>query len=583
MIVLGQTNDGQRVEIDRDRLVESRLLLQANSGGGKSWALRRLLEQSFGQVQHLVLDPEGEFASLREKHDYVLAGRGGDTPAEPRSAKMLARKLLELGVSAIMDIYELKPYERVRFVRLFLEALVDAPKALWHPVLVVIDEAHVYAPEKGNAESLGAVVDLATRGRKRGYCAVLATQRISKLSKDAAAELNNKVIGRAALDIDMKRASDELGLVTREDREALRTLDPGEFFAFGPAISPTVTRLTVGGVETTHPKVGWRHAAAPPPPPTEKVRAILADLADLPAEAEREAQDLATSRKTITGLRRELSQAKRSGHDPDATAREVQRGLAAAARTIEALKQDLAKAEEVAATNAEVAVNVVELVETMTTEVREIRKSVKRTRRVPAGRQVAPKQPSAPAPLPPPAPPPSPRDQEEVAPTDQDDRLGSLDGVKSGAVRILKELAGRYPARWTRSQLATLTAFAPRGGTYGSYLSVLRVRGLVEISGQDVQVTDLGLDAVGEVPAAPTSHEEVMEMWRQSLKAGCYRLLERIIEAAETGISKDELAETAGFALSGGTFGSYLSILRRNGLVVEQDRLFRATDVLWLA
>lgn len=50
--------------IDLPRLLETRLLIQANSGGGKSWALRRLLEQTTDQVQQIVIDPEGEFASL---------------------------------------------------------------------------------------------------------------------------------------------------------------------------------------------------------------------------------------------------------------------------------------------------------------------------------------------------------------------------------------------------------------------------------------------------------------------------------------------------------------------------------------
>jgi DNA helicase HerA-like ATPase len=125
-----------QTEIDLPKLIESKLLVQANSGGGKSWALRRILEQSHGKVQHIILDSEGEFATLREKYDYVLAGKGGDTPAEPRSAALLARKLLELKVSAIIDLYELHPQERKRFVRLFLESLIthrriSGTTALW--------------------------------------------------------------------------------------------------------------------------------------------------------------------------------------------------------------------------------------------------------------------------------------------------------------------------------------------------------------------------------------------------------------------------------------------------------------------
>lgn len=37
-------------------LLETRLLVQASSGGGKSWALRRLLEQTANHVQHLIID-----------------------------------------------------------------------------------------------------------------------------------------------------------------------------------------------------------------------------------------------------------------------------------------------------------------------------------------------------------------------------------------------------------------------------------------------------------------------------------------------------------------------------------------------
>src|SRR3990167_9957285 len=106
--------------IDLPKLIDSKLLVQANSGGGKSWLLRRILEQSHGKVQQIILDPEGEFGTLREKYDYILAGKGGDTPAEPRSAALLAKRLLELQGSAIIDLYELNPQERKHFVRLFL-------------------------------------------------------------------------------------------------------------------------------------------------------------------------------------------------------------------------------------------------------------------------------------------------------------------------------------------------------------------------------------------------------------------------------------------------------------------------------
>ena len=71
---------GPGLDVDVAQLVKSRLLVQANSGGGKSWTLRRLFEQTFGLVQHIIIDPEGEFYTLREKHDYALFGKGGGIP-----------------------------------------------------------------------------------------------------------------------------------------------------------------------------------------------------------------------------------------------------------------------------------------------------------------------------------------------------------------------------------------------------------------------------------------------------------------------------------------------------------------------
>ena len=188
------------VPIDLDRLVGTRLLIQASSGGGKSYCLRWLLEQTHGRIQQFVLDWEGEFASLRERFAYVLAGQDGDVPADPRTAGLLCRRLLELSASAVLDLSELPPEDRQCFARGFLHELMHVPRSLWRPLLVAIDEAHHLAPEKGEGEAVSkpAVVALCTQGRKRGYAAVLATQRIAKVTNNALAELLNVLIGRPA-------------------------------------------------------------------------------------------------------------------------------------------------------------------------------------------------------------------------------------------------------------------------------------------------------------------------------------------------------------------------------------------------
>jgi hypothetical protein len=90
---IGQIIGGGKLECDLPKLVDTRLLIQANSGGGKSWLLRLIAERT--GIQTIVLDNEGEFASLREAVDMLLVGASGELPASPRHAALLARRQLE--------------------------------------------------------------------------------------------------------------------------------------------------------------------------------------------------------------------------------------------------------------------------------------------------------------------------------------------------------------------------------------------------------------------------------------------------------------------------------------------------------
>lgn len=288
-----------KVSIDLQKLIAGKMLLQAGSGGGKSYAIRRILEQSFGSIPHIILDTEGEFASLREKYDYILIGKDYDIPADPKVAALMAHRLWEKRASAIIDLYELDPKDRQIFVDNFIGAMINAPKKLWHPVLLVIDEAHEYAPENERGDYSLSMQRLASKGRKRQIAAIFATQSIASLSKRVVASCKNKLIGYASETNDVKRAAFELGFTPQEGL-VLRDLDPGEFYAFGPAISKQVIKLKVGEVHTTHEfqsrSTKHRYKVAPP---SAKVKQYLADLKDLPQEA---AQELKTTQELKTAL-----------------------------------------------------------------------------------------------------------------------------------------------------------------------------------------------------------------------------------------------------------------------------------------
>lgn len=292
-----------KVTLDLQKLIAGKMLLQAGSGGGKSYAIRRILEQSFGEIPHLILDTEGEFSSLREKYDYILIGKDQDITADPKTAALMALRLWEERVSAIIDLYELSPWDRTLFVKNFVDALINAPKKLWKPVLLVIDEAHEYAPESDKSDSGRALHLLASKGRKRHIGAIFATQRISSLSKNIVASCKNKLIGYASETNDVKRAAFELGFTPQEAR-TLRDLDPGEFYAFGPALTKEVTKIKIGSVKTSHENTFFSLNKDKVAPASKKVIETLAKLADLPQAAAEEARTVAELKAEVTRLKR---------------------------------------------------------------------------------------------------------------------------------------------------------------------------------------------------------------------------------------------------------------------------------------
>ncbi len=288
------------IDIDLERLMATRMLIQAGSGGGKSWVLRRLVEQTAPHVQQFIIDPEGEFVSLREKFDHVIcAAKGGDIVINPFAAGKLARALWKSGCSAVLDISELPADQRHVFLHGFFNALIMAPRDEWHAAMVVVDEAATFAPQQGGTVALQAMIDMATRGRKRGLSLVCAVQRVSRLNKDVAAELGNRLIGRTTLDVDIARAADEMGMRKADATEKLRALRPGQFYAFGPALVPSVTLTTIGKVETIHHQAAGGEKIPPRPAVLEKI----SQIEGVQVAVEEEEQTVESLRAEVARLR----------------------------------------------------------------------------------------------------------------------------------------------------------------------------------------------------------------------------------------------------------------------------------------
>jgi hypothetical protein len=266
-IDIGLSASGTPATLDLEELLSTRLLVQGNSGSGKSHLLRRLLEQSAPWVQQVVVDPEGDFVSLAERHGHLVVDAADHTEA---ALQVVAERVRRHRVSVVLNLESVEVEQQLRLAAAFLGGLFDVDRDAWNPVMVVVDEAQLFAPaaasetsDEARRAALGAMTNLMCRGRKRGLAGVIATQRLAKLAKNVAAEASNFMMGRTFLDIDMARAADLLGMERRQ-AEVFRELERGHFVALGPALSRRPLRLRIGAVET-----GSRSAApklVPPPP-----------------------------------------------------------------------------------------------------------------------------------------------------------------------------------------------------------------------------------------------------------------------------------------------------------------------------
>lgn len=276
---MGRDNAGQSIFIDLEELLATRLLVQGNSGSGKSHLLRRLLEECAGRVQQVVIDPEGDFVTLADHYGHVVIDAAAYSP---REIEALAGRVRQHRASVVLALEELEVEQQIRCAALFLTALFDAPREHWYPALVVVDEAQMFAPAAAGEMNddtrrltLSAMTNLMCRGRKRGLAGIVATQRLAKLAKNVAAEASNFLMGRTFLDIDMQRAADLLGM-DRRQAERIRDLQRGQFLGLGPAISRRPVAVQIGPVRTAG-KNAAQVLLPLPDAPGDEMEALLND------------------------------------------------------------------------------------------------------------------------------------------------------------------------------------------------------------------------------------------------------------------------------------------------------------------
>lgn len=120
----------------------------------------------------------------------------------------------------------------------------------------------------------------------------------------------------------------------------------------------------------------------------------------------------------------------------------------------------------------------------------------------------------------------------------------------------------------TKEQLAIVCGLRYSSGTFSTYMSELRSKGLIEQSGK-IKITSEGRGLTdGETMTYEL--EKIVEMWMGKVSQKVAQILETVYNFYVSGnesVTKEQIGEIVGLSHTSGTFSTYLSELRSAGII----------------
>ena len=263
----------------------------------------------------IIFQPRAEWHTLKAKFGDVQIIGGAylsDMPFAASHPKLYAEAVVEQGVSMVFYTPDVEDEDKlINFVDRFLDHLMKAEETKHRPIMVVLEEAHEYAPmsPKGHVAApwvfnrmVKRLADLWTSGRKLNIVPVAITQRPQQLNYSVRQLCNVSFYGQFAPQ-DIKYIDKEcLAPFKRQgvevDANALVSLKAGQFLIIehGSAYidERTVQRITPHGADTPSLALTIQ--------PSEAVKATVTDLGEklralLEAEQAKESETEALKRK----------------------------------------------------------------------------------------------------------------------------------------------------------------------------------------------------------------------------------------------------------------------------------------------
>ena len=519
-------------------------------GSGKTYAAGKLAESLLTEgCQVVVLDPVGNWYGLRLDRDGnkaskynvpILGGEHGDVPLEPGGGQVVADFVVSTGSSLVLDVSLFRKNQRKEFVAHFAEQLFQRKKTHRMPLMLIIEEAQVFAPQRagrGEERMLGAIEDIVRLGRNYGIGSAMISQRPQSVNKEVLNQCEPLVVFQlvAKHERDAVRGwMQHVGSDAQALLDELPALQTGECFFWSPAWLRQFERTRF------YAKSSYDASATPtlgqsrPEPGKLKpvdLKALQQSMAETIERAK--ADDPKALKKEIQKLKTELAH-RPTEIDQGAVDRAIaerdrhwQAEIQRVANQSRGLVDRLQRIEQIAHLNGEAA-------------------AIKQP--------PSPPKPSAPPRQTRPIAQPRPArvvDSEELS-APQQKILQSLAWWKAGGIET--------PNRHQTAFVAGYTV----NGHFNNMVGTLRTAGLVDYpKGNCLALTDEGLGRV-EIQDVPT-RDALIDSVRGVLRNEPQRRIFDALVSFDSPVSREQLAEATGYTVNG-HFNNMVGTLRSLGV-----------------
>lgn len=532
-------------------------------GSGKTYGAGKLVELLIeAGIQVCILDTVGNWYGLRLSKDGkspgidipIIGGLRGDIPLEATGGSLVADILVETGRSLLVDVSQFSKADRQRFATAFGERLWKLKKAEHRPtpVHLVLEESQLIVPQKvmgDTAQMVGMYEEIIRLGRNYGIGVTMITQRPQSVNKEVLNQTECLMVFQVNGSQERK-ALREWIVHQGMDVDVLNELPAfksGECYVWSPQWLSILQKI----------KIAEKHTLDSTATPKAGSTMRRADIKSIDLEAIREkmastierakADDPRELKKQINLLKAELqNKPVKELIRPEVKVKEVH---VLKDSQIKALESALASFKTEYNRHQEIMEKFFQKLMPMSKAIQQALDSVTRPEVVK----------------------PTPNWKVSVKPIPMVEKARKEFLKHEGSLPIGERLTLtaliQYPNGLERTQLTTLTGY--KRSSRDAYLARLSQKGFVESSGNKMQATDAGREALPDFEPLPVG-EELQNYWLNRLPEGEKVILTVLINSYPDEVERNNLDEATGYKRS--SRDAYLARLTAKELVESNGR-----------